>query len=69
LQGVELPSEEDDWQPRRFDEHGDPITFEEQLAEQATDVLRVASSARTRRSKRGAPRPTAAIGATGGSAC
>jgi len=39
LQGVELPGEEDDWQPRRYDEHGDPITFEEQLAEQATDVL------------------------------
>ena len=40
LEGVELAgADEEEWQPRRFDEHGDPITFEEQLAEEAGDVL------------------------------
>jgi hypothetical protein len=40
LEGVELPDDEEEgWQPRRYDENGDPITFEEQLAAEAVDVL------------------------------
>ena len=39
LADIGFGGEVEDWRPRRVDENGDPITFEEQLAEAAGDVL------------------------------